>query len=89
MQTHSFRIDVGRWSLARSVDRTAIHLEPDPLVLEPEVIGEDAAEVPPRAEVFRRLLMSGEVRSRAELARQFGLSRARVTQILGPINKNK
>lgn len=35
-----------------------------------------------RAEEFRRLLDSGQVRNQAELARTFGLTRARVTQLL-------
>ena len=35
-----------------------------------------------RAAEFRRLLESGQVRNRAELARRFGLSRARVTQVM-------
>lgn len=37
----------------------------------------------PVAFEFRRLLETGEVRNRAELARRFGMSRARVTQIMG------
>jgi DNA-binding transcriptional MocR family regulator len=32
---------------------------------------------------FRRLLDEGEVESRAELARRAGVSRARVTQVMG------
>ncbi len=35
-----------------------------------------------QAEEFRRLLDTGEARSRAELGRAFGLTRARVTQIM-------
>lgn len=41
--------------------------------------------VPPAFE-FKRLLDSGEVRNRAELARRFGVSRARVTQIMSILN---
>jgi hypothetical protein len=32
------------------------------------------------------LLASGEVRSRADLARREGVTRARVTQVLGPVD---
>ena len=52
------------------------------------VLKERAARVRPnpgeRAREWRRMLESGEVASRAELARQAGVSRARVTQVLGP-----
>src|SRR5213075_221527 len=41
------------------------------------------AETFPRAVEWERQLAVGEVRSRAEIARREGLSRARVTQILG------
>jgi chaperonin cofactor prefoldin len=41
------------------------------------------AETLSRADEWERLLAAGEVRSRAEIARREGLSRARVTQILG------
>ena len=34
---------------------------------------------------WREMLESGEVTSRAELARRVGVSRARVTQALGPV----
>ena len=36
-----------------------------------------------QAAEFRRLLDAGEVESRAELARRAGVSRARVTQVMG------
>jgi len=36
-----------------------------------------------RAGEWRRMLDAGEVANRAELARQVGVSRARVTQVLG------
>jgi hypothetical protein len=37
---------------------------------------------PQRAYEFQRLLDSAEVNSRAEIARRYGISRARVTQIM-------
>ena len=39
-----------------------------------------------RAEEFQRLLDAGEVRSRADLARRFRLTRARVTQLMKLLN---
>jgi hypothetical protein len=44
-----------------------------------------ADRAPRRAEEWRQLLASGEVTSRAALARRAGVSRARVTQVLGKI----
>ena len=40
-----------------------------------------------RAREFQRLLDSGEVRNRAELARRLGISRARVTQVMGDLQQ--
>ena len=40
-----------------------------------------------RAEQMQSLLDAGQVKSRSELARRFNISRARVTQILGPKRK--
>ena len=49
-------------------ERTARRVQPDPKE---------------RAGEWRRMLDSGEAANRAELARQVGVSRARVTQVLG------
>lgn len=86
MQKCNYRIDVGRWTLSRCNGHPQFKLEPDPLVIEPIEIPDDPEPVTDRAAMFRHLLESGEVRNRAGLAERFGISRARVTQILGPIN---
>ena len=39
---------------------------------------------PQQRELWQRMLEDGTVPSRAELARSLGVSRARVTQVLGP-----
>lgn len=45
--------------------------------------GEPASATPSQAERWAAMLAGGEVRSRADLARVEGVSRARVTQVLG------
>ncbi|MEM9109140.1 MAG: hypothetical protein AAGC72_03880 [Planctomycetota bacterium] len=89
MDKYRFRLDVGRWTLSRSNGHPQFELEPDPLMFEPAPDIEDTPGVQDRISLFRQLLQSGEVRNRAELAKRFGISRARVTQILGPINNAK
>ncbi len=89
MDKYHYRIDAGHWTLSRRDSQTIIELECDLLVFNHANNIENAAEGPDRAEYFRQLLSSGEVRNRAELARRFGISRARVTQILGPTKKAK
>jgi len=41
-----------------------------------------------RAETFRALLEEGTMRNQADIARHFGLTRARVTQILAVLKAN-
>lgn len=93
MQNQTFRIDVGCWTLSRSNGHPHFELEPDPHVFEPIDTPDEPEPVPEpiadRAAAFRHLLASGEVRNRADLARRFGISHARVTQVLGPMNQNK
>lgn len=89
MEKYCYRIDVGRWTLSRAGDRTVLELDPGPLGFDHTDVIEEPTEPADRVELFRQLLNTGKVRNRAELARRFGISRARVTQILGPSNKNK
>lgn len=89
MEMYRFRIDVGRWTLSRRNGHPQFELEPDPLVFEPIDTPDEPDPVTDRAAMFRHLLESGEVCNRAGLAKRFGISRARVTQILGPMNQSK
>lgn len=92
MTSQCYRIDVGRWTLSRCNGHSHIEFEPDPLVFEPNEIADTAEDIEDpvdRAALFRKLLQTGEVSTRAELARRYGISRARVTQILGPARKTK
>jgi DNA-directed RNA polymerase sigma subunit (sigma70/sigma32) len=78
-----FRIDVGTWSLDRKGGRASIKLESTSDVVQ-QANGNHVDEPNDRVAMFRRLLASGEVKNRAELARKYGLSRARISQLLGP-----
>ena len=78
-----FRVDIGTWSLDRESGCASIQLEP---ISGAALQTTNQDEEPPedRVVMFRRLLASGEVKNRAELAKRYGLSRARISQILGP-----
>jgi len=79
-----FLLDIGEYEIVRKDGQVRIALHsagdrPAPAL--------QIAEVPtpsPRSEQMRTLLDSGLVKNRADLARRFNISRARVTQILGP-----
>lgn len=87
----SFRVDIGRWELRREDGESVIDLHPcgpnckycqrepePPSKTDQKLIAEE------RRKRMLQMLESGEVKNRSELASVFGLSRARISQILGP-----
>lgn len=80
-----FYIDEGRWKVTRLRSRVStISLSPvehsggaaTNALYRPKTIE--------RVQMLRDMLRSGAVRNRAELARRLGVSRARISQLLGP-----
>lgn len=80
-----FLLDIGEYEIVRVGGELRVALNRAGSLPAPDQKPAQTPTPSPRAEQMRALLNSGLVKNRAELARHFNLSRARITQILGPI----
>lgn len=84
-----FYLENGSWELVRSDGETNVRLHPNS---SPNDLGNTANKskaTSSRAVELQEKLDSGEAKNRAELATLYNISRARVTQILGPMKSRK
>lgn len=79
----NYYIEVGAWEIVRENGQPKVVLYPGKSLAELRVNPQPKKRPSGRAILMRALLDAGVVRNRAELAQRFGVSRARVTQILG------
>jgi len=81
-----FYIEVGAWEVVRENGQPKVVLHPGRPLAE---LDKKPATKPRsnRAAKMQAMLDAGVVRNRAELAKHFKLSRARVSQILGPTRR--
>lgn len=90
MSSPSRHVETGTFQIARTAGGSVVFLLPDtsadprsPSQPHPD---ERSSRADQRARELQALLDRGEVKTRAEIANRLGVSRARVTQILGRLN---
>ena len=90
MPSQALVVDSGTFEVHRTARRTVVRLTPDRLGNpwhSPMPTDERSTHADERARELQRLLHNGEAKNQAELARRFGISRARISQILKRLHR--
>ena len=88
-QDQRFYIEVGSWEIVRTSGRPQVILRPGRSLADLQEPPVNPTPGTARTTMMRAMLESGLVKNRAELAKQLGISRARVSQILGSTKSRK